>query len=68
MTIPDPFFWYSVSSVLIVILIWIVQRHIVKTDKLLERLTDTINTLSTNVAVLEERITALEDLIDKHIK
>lgn len=68
MTIPDQFFWYSVSSVLIVILIWIVQRHIVKTDKLLERLTDTINTLSTNVAVLEERITALEDLIDKHIK
>lgn len=61
----DQLFWYTISSALLVVLFWAIQRHIRKTDALMERLTDAINSLNTNVAVLEERITALENMIEK---
>lgn len=69
MNTPDQYFWYSLAVILGGALIWILQRHIVKTDKLLEKLTEGMNTLNTKTAVHDERIAALEerdeDLADK---
>lgn len=61
MTVPDSYFWYSLASVLAIALIWVIQRHVAKTEKVLERLTDSISDLNTRSAVHDERITALEE-------
>jgi len=48
--IPDGIFWYSLSTLLALSLIWVLQRYVNKTEKLLERLVADVSLLKINEA------------------
>jgi hypothetical protein len=60
-TIPDMYFWYSLSIAMAGLLIWIIQRYISKTEKLLEKLVTDVSELKERTSVHNHRINELED-------
>jgi hypothetical protein len=57
---PDGLFWYSLSTVLVLALIWVLQRYVSKTDKLFEKIIHNQQQLLINDKVQDTRLDDLE--------
>ena len=55
-TVPDAWFWYTLSIVLAGALIWVIQRYINRHERILERVTQTLEEMKTMVAVHDAEI------------
>lgn len=62
---PDQYFWYTIATVLVLVLVWIVQRYVSKTDKLMEKLVEGMNQLDKTAAIHDQRIQNLEKNSDE---
>lgn len=70
-TTPDTWFWYSLSSLLAIALIWVLQRYVNKTETLIKELKDVVQGLLINDKVQDvnihnhnERLNGIEDRIN----
>lgn len=59
--IPDGYFWYVLSTVLVTALIWVVNRYVNRVDRLFEKLTESINDLIQISKVHEHRLEDVEE-------
>ncbi|HZI24817.1 MAG TPA: hypothetical protein VFD46_07065 [Chryseolinea sp.] len=58
---PDQYFWYTLSSLLAAVLIYILWRYVGKTEKSIEKLTESIGQLTVITKLHEHRITVMEE-------
>jgi hypothetical protein len=54
-------FWYSISTGLAIVLIWVLIRYLNKNDNILKGIQQTLQILVTNDAVKEERLNRIEE-------
>ena len=62
---PDQYFWYSLSTILAGALLWIVTRYVSRTEILITSLKETIQQLSTLVAVHDAEIIHLQESLGR---
>jgi len=65
--LPDNYFWYSLSILISGVLIWIIQRYIQKTERLLERLVNEVNDLKALTKLHNHRLDDIEKNIADEI-
>lgn len=59
----DEYFWQIIATVFGGILLWIVKRDLAKRDKREEKMTEAINTLKTEFAVLSNEVESIMNFI-----
>lgn len=65
MTAPDQYFWYTLSTILAGALVWIVMKYIGRTEMIMTSLKETIQQLSTLVAVHDAEIIHLQESLGR---
>lgn len=62
--LPDQYFWYILATLLAIILIRVINRYVNKTEKLLERVVDDVQSLKTESQLQLQRIEVVEGKVE----